>query len=467
MDFLRLGPPDWLGRPMKRRLRAIGTARHFFVLLVLIAASSGPARAQQVDADDRALAEAYDKAFQELFEDPSDLDKSFRFAELAVRRGNFEGAISALERMLLLNPDLPRVRLELGVLYFRLGSFQLARSYLTRVRDAENVPDEVRGRVEVFLAQIDSNLKRNKFSGSIFVGVRRQTNANAGPSTSNVLARGLQATLGDQFTKKVDSNGFATVNIRHTFDLLNQRGDVWESAATVFASEQRRQKQLDLVFLEVNTGPRLTMFSRAFDGASIRPFVTANVVYLQDSHYMDGYGGGFSAVLPINERARFTLNIDGKRKIFHNDSDHPTATGQSGWEGNLSLGTAIATSPAHQIAINLRGTAQTSRDNFNAFRQYQFTVSSTRLIPLGILPDPMSVNLSVTRGLKRFNAQNPAVDPNRKRADQNTRLSILTSIPVSPAVTIVGNAQRVLNGSNLPNFRYDNTIVSLGTSVRF
>lgn len=79
----------------------------------------------------------------------------------------------------------------------------------------------------------------------------------------------------------------------------------------------------------------------------------------------------------------------------------------------------------------------------------------------------MSVNLSVTRGLKRFNAQNPAVDPNRKRADSNTRLSILTSIPVSPAVTIVGNVQRVLNGSNLPNFVYDNTIVSLGTSVRF
>ncbi len=448
-------------------MRAIGTAGLFFVTLILIATQLLPARAQQMDADDRALAEAYDKAFQALFEDPSDLDKSFRFAELAVRRGNFEGAISALERMLLLNPDLPRVRLELGVLYFRLGSFQLARSYLTRVQTAENVPDEVRSRVEVFLAQIESNLKRSKFSGSIFVGVRRQTNANAGPSTTSVLASGLQSTLGDQFTKKVDSNGFGTANIRHTFDLLNQDGDVWESGATVFASEQRRQKQLDLVFLEANTGPRLAIFNSAFDGASIRPFVTANMVYLQDSHYMDGYGGGLNVVLPINERARLTLNIDGKRKIFHNDADHPTATGQTGWEGNLSLGTAITTSPAHQISINLRGTAQTSRDNFNAFRQYQFTVSSTRLIPLGILPDPMSVNLSVTRAYKPFNAPNPAVDPNRKRADQNTRLSILTSIPLSTAVTIVGNVQRVLNGSNLPNFEYQNTIVSLGTSVRF
>ena len=465
MELPRLGPPEWLGRPMKRRMRAIGTAGLVFV--ILIAAQLVPARAQQMDEDGSELAEAYDKAFQELFEDPSDLDKSFRFAELAVRRGNFEGAISALERMLLLNPDLPRVRLELGVLYFRLGSFQLARSYLTRVRTAENVPNEVLGRVEVFLAQIESNLKRSKFSGSIFVGVRRQTNANAGPSTTSVLASGLQATLGDQFTKKLDSNGFITANIRHAFDLLNQDGDVWESGATVFASEQRKQKQLDLVFLEVNTGPRIAIFNTALDGASIRPFVTASIVYLQDSHYMDGYGGGFNVVLPINERARITLNIDGKRKIFHNDSDHPTASGQTGWEGNVSLGAAISTSPVHQIAITLRGTAQTSRDNFNAFRQYQITVASTRLIPLGVLPDPMSVNLSVTQAYKPFNAPNPAVDPNRKRADSNTRLSILTSIPVSSAVTIVGNVQRVLNRSNLPNFEYQNTIVSLGTSVRF
>lgn len=450
---------------MKRRLRAIRIAGLGFAILVVVQLL--PARAQQMSEEDSELVEAYDKAFQELYEDPSDLDKSFRFAELAVRRGNFEGAISALERMLLLNPDLPRVRLELGVLYYRLGSFQLARSYLTRVRDAENVPDEVRDRVEVFLAQIESNLKRNKFSGSVFVGVRRQTNANAGPSGPNVLARGLQASLGDQFTQKIDTNSFGTANIRHTFDLLNQRGDVWESGATVFFSEQRKQKQLDLVFLEANTGPKIGLFSSALEGASIRPFITASAVYLQDSHYQDGYGGGFNVVLPVNQRARFTLNLDGKRKVFHNDSDHPTATGQTGWEGNVSLGTAVTTSALHQFSLNLRGSAQTTRDKFNAFRQYQFTVASTRLIPLGILPDPMSVNMSVTRSYKPFNAQNPSVDPNRKRADTQTTFSILGSVPASRAVTVVGNVQRVVNNSNLPNFEYFNTIVSLGTSVRF
>ena len=121
--------------------RTAATLASLFVALTIswsVAAQGTPVADADVDA-------AYDKAFQELFRDPGNLDKSFRFAELAVRKGNFEAAISALERMLLINPDLPRVRLELGVLYFRIGSFAIARSYLTRVLDSPDAPQEVAG----------------------------------------------------------------------------------------------------------------------------------------------------------------------------------------------------------------------------------------------------------------------------------------------------------------------------------
>ena len=90
---------------------------------------SASAQAQDVDPE---LQKQYDEAFQSIFADLGNLDKTFRFAELAVQTGNFEAAISALERMLLINPNLPRVRLELGVLYFRLGSYQVAKTYLDR-----------------------------------------------------------------------------------------------------------------------------------------------------------------------------------------------------------------------------------------------------------------------------------------------------------------------------------------------
>ena len=106
------------------RLWAISTAAAAVALGVLV---SAPASAQPT-ATLQGLERQYEAAFQEIFKDPGNLDKTFRYAELAVELGNFEAAISALERMLLINPNLPRVRLELGVLYFRLGSYQLART---------------------------------------------------------------------------------------------------------------------------------------------------------------------------------------------------------------------------------------------------------------------------------------------------------------------------------------------------
>ena len=58
--------------------------------------------------------------------------------------------------MLLINPNLPRVRLELGVLYYRLGSYEVARTYLEGALKSPTVPPDVRSRAEQFMAQIEN-----------------------------------------------------------------------------------------------------------------------------------------------------------------------------------------------------------------------------------------------------------------------------------------------------------------------
>jgi len=234
--------------------RALFSRRRLLATALAITLSvSASTQAQDVDPE---LQKQYDEAFQSVFADPGNLDKTFRFAELAVQTGNFEAAISALERMLLINPNLPRVRLELGVLYFRLGSYQVAKTYLDRAVEGENVPDEVRQRVETFLAEIEKRLSRHQFAGSVFGGVRYQSNANAGPSSGTVLANGITATLSNQFTKTSDENFFVSGNVRHTYDLQLQAGEVWETNGTLYGSEQKTQNQLDLIFFNIDSGPR-------------------------------------------------------------------------------------------------------------------------------------------------------------------------------------------------------------------
>ena len=74
-----------------------------------------------------------EKIFASLIDDPTNLDLLFKYANLSILLGDLEAAISVFEQMLIYEPDLPRIRLELGVLYFRLNAYPSAKLYLNSV----------------------------------------------------------------------------------------------------------------------------------------------------------------------------------------------------------------------------------------------------------------------------------------------------------------------------------------------
>ena len=122
-----------------------------------IAAPQPGAAPSQPDAKALAQRAAYDVAFQATLDKPSDPAVLVNFAKIAVTMGDVEGAISALERLLLVEGDQPEVKLELGVLYYRLGAADVARAYLEQARDSELATDDVRKRANTYLS---SEMKR-------------------------------------------------------------------------------------------------------------------------------------------------------------------------------------------------------------------------------------------------------------------------------------------------------------------
>jgi len=59
--------------------------------------------------EERAKLQAeYDRLFAQMLGRPTDLDLMFSFAAVAARLGNYEAAISTLERMLLLNSPVTK-----------------------------------------------------------------------------------------------------------------------------------------------------------------------------------------------------------------------------------------------------------------------------------------------------------------------------------------------------------------------
>ncbi len=440
---------------------------HLVGAALLCVSLLAPAAAQEALSGED-LDKAYDEAFQALFQDPGNLDKSFRFAELAVQKGNFEAAISALERMLLINPDLPRVRLELGVLYFRIGSYAIARTYLTRVLQAPDVPDEVQDRVAVFLDEIDNRLTRGSLSGSVFLGARFSDNANAGPNSPNVLANGVAANLDDQFTNKSDRNYFVSAQINHSYDLLTQRNEILESSGTLYVSEQDKQKQLDIVFLEGTVGIRAPFLQDWVQGTTAKPYAIGNMVYLQDSWYQFTIGFGADLVVPFSQRWRTTLNFEHKSEHFRNDSNRTTASQQTGTETSLSINNTYVLTETQQVGLRVSGANQEAKESFNAFREFQIGGTFTQLVPVEALESgPVAISANVSRVMSHYHSPNPTVDANRKRMDQEWRWSVTSAVPVTDDWTIVGTIQRTTVDSTLPNFEYHAASVTLGASRRF
>src|SRR5438876_741068 len=81
-------------------------------LMIAVAGTSQPTAAQGlIEERYRAL---YDSAFGATYAKPGDLQAVLEFAKIAALAGDFEGAIGALERVLIFNPNLAEVQFQLG-----------------------------------------------------------------------------------------------------------------------------------------------------------------------------------------------------------------------------------------------------------------------------------------------------------------------------------------------------------------
>ena len=151
-----------------------------------------------------------DALLKQMIARPNDLDLAFEYANLSAQVGDYEGAISTLERMLIYAPNTPRLQLELGILYYRLGAYEVARSYFEQALANPSVPPNVAAQIRLYLQQLALAADPPAFSATIFSAIRWESNANSGPGTQNVTLNGFDFTLDQQ---PVGHSGWSALNI--------------------------------------------------------------------------------------------------------------------------------------------------------------------------------------------------------------------------------------------------------------
>jgi tetratricopeptide (TPR) repeat protein len=181
-----------------------------WAIALAVAAFVASATAPSFAADSGTVDAQRDALLKQMIARPNDLDLAFEYAKLSSEAGDYEGAISTLERMLIYAPNTPRLQLELGVLYYRIGAYEVARSYFAQALSNPKVPPEIVQQIQLYLSQLALTADPPPFSATIFSAIRWESNANSGPGTQSVTLNGIDFTIDAQSVGKA---GWSALNI--------------------------------------------------------------------------------------------------------------------------------------------------------------------------------------------------------------------------------------------------------------
>ena len=460
------------------RARAL---RRLLVALLAVCLFAAAAAAQDLSASDRASLQARKEAlFQQMLRQPANLDIAFAYADVSAKLGDNEAAVSALERMLLFNPNLPRVQLELGALYFRMGSYEISRTYFDKAL-AANPPAEVKRRIDTYLAQIARLSAPQRFSGFLFFGPQYQSDANLAPSSPLVHSPVGDVLLNSQFVKQSDVDFFASGAFLYAYDLGDQDRDTIEVGGTGFANHYFSVSRLDLGLAELTVGPRVNFPKPAAGvaGLSLKPYLIANDVSLGGNQYFHTFGTGIDLVALAWRDIHLKATFEFRDKNFNNASDRPISRGLTGSDKLVTLlvSKPITRVPASELALEFDFLDQDTRLAFFSNKTYAGAIAYRIHYddPTGRLHFPWETTFFASGSWSGYGAPDPCCNTSGNplvfvpavRSDTHWRFGISHSIQVSDNIAIVLQVQRDIVSSNLPIYAYTNNSVLIGPQIRF
>lgn len=455
-------------RVLANASRAIAIAG--LCLALSVAVGPQPASAQEVSPEQRAELEA---AFAEILKDPTNLDKTYEYAKLATAYGDYEAAITSYERLLLFNPDLPRIKAELGVLYYRLGSFDVARSYLEQALAEGDPPLAARQRIESFLARINDAETQHSFSGSVTFGLRYQSNANYGPD-GDILAFGVTATPTDETEASDDFNFFVAASARYIYDFQNDAGDFFAVEAAAYGARQFDFTDLDIEHFRLKAGPGFRIYPKDSGPAVLRPNVRATYIRLDDESYNFSFGAGFDFDWQAFDETGVFFRAYGEARDYERTEERANAETQDGGAARFTIGAMHRLSPNTTVRGEIFGGVVTADEDFESYEEAGAALNvNTRFDSpflgdedFSFLDQPWNFSATARFTVRDHDAANPIVAP-INREDEDIRIEGTVAAPVGDGWSVFTTLGYQNNASNIPNNDFDNFSASIGANFRF
>ncbi len=346
--------------------------------------------------------------------DPANSERAFEFAQAASAAGDLRGAIAALERILQINPGLGNIQLELGVLYLRVGQTDLATFYLRRALQTPGIAEAVRERAQALLARAERGRQRHFFSGSIYAGGRYDSNANAGPASRQVRVGGVDAFLSEAATGREDYSAELAASVNYTYAFESQAGHELEANFVTYNRRYDRSSDINLNSMGLDVGPRLYIGGIVDSTWSVRPFVSASYLLLDDDSYLRQLGGGLNLRKFFRTTSFVDVTLEASDQNFFDSALRPTTSNRSGPFAELRGSVSYDWGPTTRFFAGAGIARRSSREKFEAFDEGAARLGLTHVYPPLFRLTSYAWSSTLSAGLRRTldDEADPAIDPN-------------------------------------------------------
>lgn len=431
-------------------------------------------------ADERRSAEGRAARYQhiqggpvslaEIMRDPDNIELNYRYAQTQVADGNLRNAGATLERILLLNPNLHRIRLFYAFVLYRLDNLTEARAELAKLDTARLSPGD---QVEAarLSQRIENRTRPTVFTAHFGAGMTYQTNANFAPDgeLAQLLIPTPFGTISALAPVEEEDDigyvGVAGIGFRHDIGRQDWR-ELFGSVNAVF-NEQVTVDETDYFSVRGNFG----VLHRSALG-DLRIQAIAGNFRLADDSFLKHLGADIDL-----ERRYFGGTLETHLRHRTQYEDYDSAGGftpeRTGYRHEFEAGARYRVAGNQLVGGSVQYTLKRARQDWREYDEIGISGDHTWLAGRGIF-----VINTVSYAHQIYDAPNPRVST-RRRHDNEFRYRFTVSSPLSNIfgrnllsrafydVRLRGSIQYADTSSNIINFDHNNVSAEVFLNKRF
>ena len=428
-----------------------------------LALNCSPVQAQPFDTDndqDNAILDSEDST---PVPDMLDAESAFQVAKAAAAAGELQTAIVALERVLLINPDLANIKFELGLLYRRVGAPTRARFYLEEAMRDPAMPKTVRERAESELASLstDAPAARGDVYGLLGLRVQNDSNARFVGDRQQMVVNGEVQVVPDDSLGGSDSSALVNFTGGYRYRFGDNGDFIWNNQIGLgvlrFSEFESEDANLGSFRTELTFPGHTSNSGRLL---TYTPFVSVSIYDEFNDIEDDGLDEDTTYSAGLIFRSESAANAVEVTINFSNEDEENSAGIRTSYFLRSS------SSLVHTFRLGVSGLDDTEFDP-DSYISATLGYSLAKQLGTSALSLPVTFRSGFQASVFDYYKEDNQFAIGTERRDEQYFVSTSLDVPLTANLTAVVGAQYLNSQSNIVNFEFDNVKGFLGLNLRF